>query len=337
MKIAVEESGFFRCRDNAFEASVLCGLIVPDSLTATVRGFTAEMRERWNKPELKASRLRPGQILEVAEFLAAHPIAAVVYVSDTTMTTRAAVARQRIGQAAEFLRARQRLAADHPADPRLSEIDQVIDMVAGCSTERRMSDDDFIQSQQLPELILECVSRACGRYWLPEWEPDFERFEIVLDRKLPGDLKAGERYVHEHLERLLGSSRRFAIELPPPWRHQPRHPFRKHFDSPDGEYTMLDSLLGSRRWVDSRDDDCVQLADIIAGTVRRTIEKGLRSSRRQAFETLRLVMADEHGWCFHFYRYRDAPDPDLRRYLPLLRAWPQEPRFTRRVGGVLVA
>jgi hypothetical protein len=43
-----------------------------------------------------------------------------------------------------------------------------------------VSDDDFTQSHQVPELVLECIQRACQRYRKPELDADFERFRLCL-------------------------------------------------------------------------------------------------------------------------------------------------------------
>ena len=174
--------------------------------------------------------------------------------------------------------------------------------------------------------MLETVRRACLRYSEPEWDAEFEQFRFVFDAKQTGRLKAGERYVDEHLERMIGSTARLKLDLPFAWADRPEHPFRR-FDDPSGEHTLLGMLLKDRAWVRSEDDACVQLADVVAGTVRSAIERGARSPRLEAYDSLRIALTDGDGYCLHFYKFRGAREPDLVRYMPLLRAWPRDGRL----------
>lgn len=136
---------------------------------------------------------------------------------------------------------------------------------------------------------------------------------------------------------MIGSTERLSLNLPLEWADRPEHPFRR-FDAPDGGHTLLSELLGARNWAQSEDDECVQLADVVAGTVRSVIEMGVRSSRWHAYQTLRMVLTDPDGYCLHVYRFRGAPEPDLARYMPLLRAWPREERLRQvsPAGAVLL-
>jgi len=337
MKIAFDESGAYGLGRERFEPYVLTGLIVPDSRLDAVQRFAEDVRSRWQRTELKSSRLRPSWVFETADFLASHQVSAVVYVTDNEMMTRQVVRGFRLRQAAEIAKGRRHIVERDPQDARLPEIDALLDQIAGVPTTQPMSDDDFIQSQQMPELILDCVQRACSRYREDGWDQDFRHFQFVVDGKQPDRLKAGERYVHENLERMLGSTRRLSLELPFEWRQRPDHPFRR-FDDPDGEHTLLSDLLAARNWVRSLDDDCVQLADVVAGIVRSVVERGAGSRRWPAYEVLRNVVTDEHGCCLRLFRFRDAPYPDLARYGPLLRAWPIEKRLQRVTpsGAVLL-
>ncbi len=337
MKIAVDESGNYALGGERFESYVLCALIVPDSRLDVVERFVEDARRRWHRSELKSSRMKPQWINEVADFLAGHQIAAVAYVTDNEVMTKEIVAEFRLRQAAAIGRGRQRVLDANPDYPHIADIDALLDRVAGAPSRERLADDDFIQAQQTPELLLECVRRACLRYSEPGWDANFEQFQFVFDAKHPDRLKAGERYVHEGLERMLGSTKRLTLELPLAWAARPEHPFRK-FDDPSGQHTLLSELMGARNWARSEDDACVQLADVVAGTVRSVIELGLQSPRWGAYEALRTVLTDPDGYCLHFYRFRGAPLPDLVRYMPLLRAWPRDERM-RRVsasGAVLL-
>jgi hypothetical protein len=337
MKIAVDESGDYGLANDRFESYVLCGLIVPDSKLGAVEHFIDRARRRWQRRELKSSKMKPEWISEVAEFLASHHISAVAFVTDNEVMTRRGVRGFRLRQAAAIASGRQRIVDVNPNDSRLPGIDALMDRVAGLPGPEHMSDDDFIQSHQVPELVLECVQRACQRYREPEWDVDFERFRFVFDAKQPDRLKAGERYIDEHVERMIGSTKRLSLELPGEWKDRPEHPFRR-FDDAEAEHTLLGELLGARNWARSEDDDCVQLADVVAGTVRSVIEAGTESSRWSAYETLRMVLTDLHGQCLRVFRFRGAPGGDVSRYAPLMRAWPDDDRFQRvsSAGAVLL-
>jgi hypothetical protein len=337
MKIAVDESGNYGLgRSERFESYVLCALIVPDSMLDVVERFVDDVCRQWQRRELKSSRMKPQWINEVAEFLAGHQISAVAYVTDNEVMTKAIVGEFRLRQAAAIAKGRQRVLDADPNDTRIADIDALLDRVAGAPGSEHISHDDFIQAQQIPELVLECVRRTCLRYSEPEWDSDFERFRFVFDAKHPDRLKAGERYVHEGLERMIGSTKRLTLDLPLEWAERPEHPFRQ-FDDVDGQHTLLSELLGARDWARSEDDVCVQLADVVAGTIRSVIELGAHSPRLQAYQTLRAVLTDQDGYCLHVYRFRGAPQPDLVRYMPLLRAWPRD-EWLRRVsaGGAVM-
>jgi hypothetical protein len=337
MKIAIDESGNYGLGNTRFESYVLCALIVPDSREDVVKRYVEDARRWWGRPELKSSHMKPQWVDNVAKFLARNQISAVAYVTDNEVMTKEIVERFRLRQAVAIAEGRQRVVDADPNDPRISDIDALIDRVAGAPVSEHMSDDDFIQAQQVPELVLECVRRACLRYSEPGWDSDFERFRFVFDAKHPDHLKAGERYVHENLERMIGSTKRLSLNLPFEWANRPEHPFRR-FDAPDGEHTLLGELLKARNWTQSEDDEGVQLADIVAGTVRSVIERGERSRRWQAYQTLRMVLTDPDGYCLHVYRFRGAPEADLVRYMPLLRAWPREERLQRisAAGAILL-
>ncbi len=332
MKIAVDESGNYGLGSGRFESYVLCALVVPDSRLDAVERFVADACLRWGRSELKSSAMKPPWVSDVAAFLAAHQIAAVAYVTDSEMMTRPIVADFRLRQAAAIARGRARVLAANPDYAGIAAIDELLERVAGSATHERMSDDDFIQAEQVPELILETVRRACLRYSEPEWDAEFEQFRFVFDAKQTGRLKAGERYVDEHLERMIGSTKRLKLDLPFVWANRPEHPFRC-FDDPSGQHTLLGKLLKDRTWVRSEEDACVQLADVVAGTVRSAIERGALSPRLRAYDSLRIVLTDNDGYCLHFYKFRGAPEPDLGRYRPLLRAWPHDERLTRVSAG----
>ncbi len=336
VKIAFDESGPNLTFDSErFESCVLCGLVVPDSRLADVQDFTKQLRTRTSRSELKASRMRPAHVLEVADFLAANHVSAVAFVTDNQMMRGPVVDDFRLQQAVEIARERARLAAVDANDSRLGDLDLLTDQVAGCAAIAQISRSEFVQQQQMPELILECIRRACLRYHRPEWRQAFQRFEFVFDRKLPGQLGTAERYVHENLEPMLGLTRRLVLDLPADWRDEPDHPFRQ-FDDPGGGHTLLTTLLRNRRWVDSRDDDCIQLADVVAGTVRMVTEQGPRASRAEAYEALRQVLTDEHGYTLRFFRPRAAPEPDMARYGWMLRAWPPDPPLQVTPAGAVL-
>lgn len=270
-------------------------------------------------------------------FLAGHEISAVAFATDNEVMNREVVQRHRLGQAAAIAKGRQPLVDANPEDPRLGEIDALLDRVAGLPGRGHMSDDDFIQSQQVPELVMESIQRACQRYREPEWDADFQRFEFVFDAKHRGRLKAGEKYVDENLERMIGSTARMKLDVPGEWADSPEHPFRA-FDDPSGQFTMLSEILGSRRWGSSEEDNCLQLADVVAGTVRSVIESGGNSPRWAAYQKLRMVLTDIDGYCLRVYRFRGAPEADVAWYVPLMRAWPRPASATRvsASGGVLL-
>lgn len=331
MKIAIDESGNYMLGAGRFEASVLCAVIVPHSRLDAVERFVNHACKRWHRSELKSSKMKPGWFDEVATFIACHQIAAVAFVTDNETMTRRLVQEHRLDQAAAIAAGRDQLRAANAADPRLADIDTLIARVAGAPGPEPISDDDFIQSQQIPELLLDCVRNACTRYRDPAWAADFERFDIVLDAKHSDRLKAGEKYVDDNIERMLASTERFVLNLPEEWAESPEHPFRR-FDSHEAGFTQLDLLLGERKWAHSEEDACIQLADVLAGIVRDTVEAGAKSSRWRAYQTLRMVLTDIKGDCLRVFRFTGAPAPDLTRYAPLVRAWPQ-PQSLRRISA----
>ena len=190
MRIAVDESGNYGLGDTRFESYVLCALIVPDSRQEVVKRYVEDARQRWRRTELKSSRMKPQWIDDVAKFLAGNKISAVAYVTDNEVMSKEIVEKARLHQAVAIAKGRQRVIDANPDDPRIVDIDALLDRVAGLSGLEHMSDDDFIQAQQVPELVLECVRRACLRYREPGWDPDFERFRFVFDAKHPDRLKA---------------------------------------------------------------------------------------------------------------------------------------------------
>src|SRR4051794_26099412 len=103
MQIFVEESGRYAMDSRrGFESSVLLGLIVPDRCVREIESFASALRARLGKAELKSSRLRPSAIVEVCEFIASQPIAAVAFVTDSVMMSQRWVGVGRARQIAQI-------------------------------------------------------------------------------------------------------------------------------------------------------------------------------------------------------------------------------------------
>jgi len=283
-----------------------------------MKTFVAASCERWNRRELKGSRLKPKQVMEVADFLATQPIAAVAFVTDNQVMTEEVVTHHRSWQASLVAQARDAYGRRTDAsDERLAAATATIELVGV-----GMSDVEFAQQQQVPELLFTMVQRALDRYRDVEWDPEFETFSWVIDAKAATGLSPGEKYAFDNAMRAIGSTERFRLVLPFEWQKRPNHPFLTRHAA-DAEHTSLNSLWqDTREHAASHDHAGLQLADIVANVVRRAIEDGSSSSTIEAYDRLRLVLTDLEGNCLNVYRFRHAPTPDVARYTPLMRAWP---------------
>ena len=323
MRIFVDESGDFAFpSDGRHDAYVLAGVICPNSEYPEVEAFVRDRCHAWGLPELHAKSMRPAQITEVASFICDRSLTAIAHVTDTELMDRALITDFRMRQAARIAESRDRWRArGGDSETLAAEIDQLI---AAAGLKDEVSNPEFVQQHQLPLLILGCVQVCLDRFFGPEWNSDFETFDFVIDAKLPDALSPGERYSREIYKPVLGSSKGFSLELPPDGKSQADHPFRQ-FDHEDSEHTDLGRLfVNGLPSGESHDHAGLQLADIVANTVRRAVLKGPKSSTWKAFNLLRATLLTREGttrraWTIKPYWFTGGGrEPDLGRYGPLL-------------------
>jgi hypothetical protein len=93
---------------------------------------------------------------------------------------------------------------------------------SGSGSRRRYRTGSF-QAHFLVLLSGRALQKALLWYQAEEWDEDLGRFTFVADRKLPGKLSMGEKYIHEVIVPAL-ASREGALDVPEAWHQHPTIP-----------------------------------------------------------------------------------------------------------------
>lgn len=341
MLIAIEESGNFGFpEDGRFESYILIAVIVPDSAMPAVRKTAAALRHTTRSRELKANKLGGRRLAPVADALGKLPLQAVAYALDSRMMGRRFIAEFRMKQAIRIARVRDELLERRPVAAHvLAEIDELLRIVGQPGAPGAMSHAEFVQYQAVPDLLISAINRAVAAFHAPRWDADHGQLAFVFDRKLPDRLNAGERYFDEQGMRIIGSNARFSISLPETWRDRPDHPFRVTFEHAEEDHLSVNKMLSDCSFADSKDDDLLQFADVIAGVVRRAIESPdpvEAPAVHRALAALRPVLANERGDLVRVFRLRGANHPDVDRYGAVLNLTAAARAPARGPGGAIL-
>jgi len=222
-----DESGDFLLPDDRFDCYSQAVVLCPDSCLGHVGDFVSGCCKRWGLEELHAHQMTEQMLLEVCEFFPKSGCSLLAMVTDTELVSADDIFRFRLAQAAANRRGLDRY---HSEGGQSEEIAAFTDRnIKRVGLEAQIPDGQFIQAQFLVLLLGRGIQKAVLWYQAEEWDEDLGRFTFVADRKLPGKLSMGEKYLDDVIVPAL-ASREGALDVPEAWHERPDHPFLEAFE-----------------------------------------------------------------------------------------------------------
>jgi hypothetical protein len=295
MLFYVDESGDYGFPPDRFDCYVLVALICPERVLPTVIEYLGSIRTTLDVGELHGSEMSASDLLKIAEFVATQPLRAAVNITDTQLLNHEGIQRWRRVQMeslAEGLEATRAHGNDYP------ELTRVVERYLGRAGYRsRISDSEFVQASQIPGLLFNAFNRAAQAFSSQEWEAEFGDFRFVIDAKGVDKLSPGEKYVRDICPLVWASQPPGAMLLPDRWRQNPTNPFRRKYEEHEG-IRISRIFEHGIEFEPSHLDPGLQLADVLAHTIRRAVLDPGNGIVRRAYDALRPTIAGPAGRCF---------------------------------------
>jgi hypothetical protein len=166
----------------------------------------------------------------------------------------------------------------------------------------------------VPQALVGAIQRSFCFYGGDEWRPEMSELALEMDE----DTRASQRYVTESLLPTI-TDERFRLTTPLRWREEPQHPLYVRARHPDNDGYRPHELVGETiDWVRSHDSVPVQVADVAAWVVNRTIANPMETVAGDCFELLRPVLAGEGGRSFELFSIGPVQPEDEPFYMHLL-------------------
>jgi hypothetical protein len=308
--IGVDASGKF-LTGPGYEPTVVAAAVGPQHAFDEIAAWTADALSRWSLAgklaELHANELNVSEMLETCQMLSGREDIrlAAVATDSLLLGSSAALAHHRCRQLTMAGSSRAR--TEEGARRR----EQVLKLLES----PRLRDDDYAFAVVLPLLTTAILQRAFAYFAGDEHRDEMRGFELLVDEEAPPTT----RYVEGTLLPTIGGDERFSLTTPEHWRRPPVHPLLRTAMHGDGDGLKPQALLGNLRWVDSVNEPSVQVADVVAWVIRRTMACPEEAETRQMFELLRPLLAGENGESFglfstaHIHPDQEAMYVHLRR------------------------
>lgn len=311
MKIGIDASGSFQAEPGSagFHCSAVAAATVPAVAMEAIADWTRGKLVEWERPglkELHAQQMDWDQRREACEMLAARDDLHVATVVTSTEFLRSpgAVANHRARQLrlGEDALGRAKTEAGRERGERACRL-----LEGGQVGGSRLGDAEYVRAAMAPLAVLGAVQRAFCFYAGDEWLSEMGGFRLLIDRDTPSII----RYVGRTLLPTIGGDDRFRLTTPDHWREDPVHPLLAGAIHPDGDGYWVQRILDEEfEWPDSDEEPAVQVADIAAWVVCRTISHPEEEIARECFDLLRPLLVGEAGRCFDRFWLGDAQPSD---------------------------
>lgn len=319
-----EESGDFGYPSSGFESNVLATVIVPDRELDRVGSFVAASNKRWGRVELKGRKMSPARRLRVCEFIADTDIILVATMTDNLLIPSGELVGHRLRQAAAvadaYARSESRQRGDTAA---LATRDRLIGKFG---LESELPNDAFIQFLMLmPIHFRDAIQAALFYYRDPAFRDEFARLRFVFDGKKVSDRAEGEELLVEVLPGIMAHDRRFVWTVPDEISNDHDHPyFAEHRFPGDNDprgVGVRQLLRDGLQFETSQDFAGIQLADVVAYTVRRAAMNPDEALTQEAFAALRTkLMPTADGQPIHLYSTGAIFAREVARYSHIMNA-----------------
>jgi hypothetical protein len=292
MQIGVDVSGAFSASPG-FEPTVTAAAIGSETTFAEIDSWTTETLRRWGLArklrELHAKELRTAKVGEVCEMLSERDdvrLAAVVTDSQL-LRSPAAIARHRERQ----LEIAERPMACTVEGARRQQ--RTLELLS----DPRFKGPAYAFGATLPILVVLALQQAFCYFRRAADRDDMAEIELMIDREPARTVE----YTSDTLLPTIGGDGRFGLIVPDQWREPPVHPLLHRAAHDDGDGLRPQELLTKIDYVESEDQPCVQVADIVASVVRRRILNPMDETDRTNFDLLQPLLTGEGGRVFEFF------------------------------------
>lgn len=297
MIIGLDASGRFEAvLGDDFGASAVAAAVIPESAAVEIARWTEQALPRWGREdvgELHAAPLNWDQRLEICRMLGERNDVRVevAVTSAIALGSPGAITAHRARQLAKAREAKLR--ARTPDGQKRSDV--AIRMLEGRRRGRtKLSDRDYVLVAMLPPAISGAVQKAFTFFSADEWRDSMSSLRVVVD----DETGAAMRYTPNVLMPFL-SDERFRLVTPAHWLAEPQHPLYKRALHVDGDGYDLIELLGSDvAWRSSAAEPAIQVADLAAWVVCRTLNRPHETVARECYELIRPILVGGGGHCF---------------------------------------
>jgi hypothetical protein len=292
VQIGIDASGKFETGEG-YRPTVLAAAIGPDRAFTRIGEWTEEALRRWGRDgelaELHANELRDAERLEVCRMLAATEDIRLAAVATDSLL---------LGSAGALAAHRERQYAKSASTPALTEAgrrrkQEILRQLEG----RRLRDADYAFGVVLARIGMAALSRVFGYFGAERWRDDLRAIEIFVDQEAPPT----RRYAQDTLLVTVSGDERFRVITPEHWRRPPVHPFLQEVLHDDGDGLQAEALLGDMSWVASEERVAVQVADMAAWVVGRSLARPEDLVAREMLEALTPLLLGADGWVCEFF------------------------------------
>lgn len=329
MRIFIDESGSFQIPDAATSqaAAVVVGIIVPEVSEAALFGKYAEFVEALDSSEFKESEPKGSRLSRESR----KRFCEVLYATPGTLIIPTTADLSDLAGEGEKLPARlSRSLSDFACKCVHQTMRDEIALVA--SQAANLSTSVLLKLLLYSECIQECIHHAVAYRSAPPYRDCWSKVDIMIDRvqKSP-DSREKQVFDLMLLSWLTAWSRKRPLMLITEV-HTPDHPFVLRYETGTG--INMRRLIGDGfRWVDSKAEPGIQLADIAANIVFGAVhDLTNREGRHSEFLSLMrccpLAARDGPG-LVTLLPHGQISQPD--KYHELVLAL--EARFPERAGG----
>lgn len=271
MKIFTDESGDFYLKSSS-NISTVVSLICTDTIYDEICYYLKTFSKKYNiKSEVKGAYLTLDQREQVCGFLYKNRSDFTIAVTgvDSDLCSPNDLAEFRLLQA-DTLRNNKELYISKGGNAPLilQHFDKVI-KIAELSS--RLSDEEFLQALITFEHMKDVIQYSIVYYIDWKYAKNFNEYEFIFDRKLPGKMSRMEKYLKSNLLPFMhGESIVYgtALVVPDTWKQ--KHPFiNNYYTEYDGVFSInLNKVFQTGlQFKNSEEEPGLQLVDIISNTV----------------------------------------------------------------------
>lgn len=262
MKLFFDESGDFSLKNEPYGSFVGC-LICPDSFYNDITKFHADIS---NGTELKGSAISNELRYEICKYMSSCKFIKVglTLISNEHNSTDDII-NHRKNQARTYQKCKDEYIKN--GGENIDAINHYNKIIKIMEKPTLLSQPEYLQWQVTQTSIIDALQYSIAYYIDELYEPDFESYEWIFDRKQPNGLSAYEKYVKQNWSKIIHAeslSRKIShIDIPKPWKG--KHIFETLYGTPNG-INLKKIFDKGLIFKDSRKEPLIQFVDVITNT-----------------------------------------------------------------------